>query len=437
MAIKYRWHNLERRVINGRDVEKVIYNWREIWPQETQHVDYHIVSPWTWGWAPSWWSTWWGWWWGWGGWHFGPWWFYWWTAQYDWLPSLRNARKIKIVYQFTRTLASVPVALDGRLLRMWSRTYQTQLVSWRDQLFWCANNITDWFNAVPWLYTITTEIELSRNTATQVLEWPDWLTSDVWTYVLTNSEVNNIRNSDQFLITLNNWVTLRQTDFYIWNEDSSSFIEWWRVWDLSDFTNMLDIVAALNNSWYSVWSNELLMPNVWYISYSSWNFVGASSYIWLTSVDWASWVTLNLRTSDMKLVADWYRGYWQFVRPILDTFYMPDSSWTTIVWTIWWDWIFHNPNLEVITLMAGPQKLSIADKNLWATQAWYPWDSATPSNYGKFYQWWNCYWFPASWFNKSNQRVDTTWYWWAVTYSSDTFIYWYDDWSNPPNDYLW
>ena len=105
-------------------------------------------------------------------------------------------------------------------------------------------------------------------------------------------------------------------------------------------------------------------------------------------------------------------------------------------------WIYHNPDLWLISLSSDwTNWITIADKNLWATQVYNDGDALSEANCGKYYQWWNNYGFPFTWtITTSTTRVDASNYWPWNYYSSSTFIkrssspY---DWSNVQNDNLW
>ena len=107
--------------------------------------------------------------------------------------------------------------------------------------------------------------------------------------------------------------------------------------------------------------------------------------------------------------------------------------------------IYHNPSLGLISLSSdGESWITIADKNLGATEVWNEWDGLTNGNCGNYYQWWNNYWFPwPEWPNPttSNVKVDATWYWPWNYYSSDIFrtkLNFNDlDRSSVSNDNLW
>jgi len=105
-------------------------------------------------------------------------------------------------------------------------------------------------------------------------------------------------------------------------------------------------------------------------------------------------------------------------------------------------WIYHNSELWLISLSSDwANWLTIADKNLWATQVWNEWDTLSEANCGKFYQWWNNYWFPFDWtFNKSSTKPNASWY--VSNYSNSTFITTASsdttkDWSSTTNNNLW
>ena len=115
-----------------------------------------------------------------------------------------------------------------------------------------------------------------------------------------------------------------------------------------------------------------------------------------------------------------------------------DVSWRPV--PNYWAWIYHNVSDWIISLSAdGSTWYTISDKNLWATTVYNNWDIISEANGGKYYQWWNNYWF--DWKNKtSSTRVDASSYWpnkYTWYYSDDTFITWSSDWSSVQNDDLW
>lgn len=96
-------------------------------------------------------------------------------------------------------------------------------------------------------------------------------------------------------------------------------------------------------------------------------------------------------------------------------------------------WIYHNSDLWLISLSSdGSNWITIADKNLWATQVYNSWDTLSEANCGKFYQRWNNYWFPYTWpTSTSTTLVNAGNYWPWNYYSSSTYI------KNSSSPYNW
>lgn len=113
------------------------------------------------------------------------------------------------------------------------------------------------------------------------------------------------------------------------------------------------------------------------------------------------------------------------VRWFKDSPVIPTLSWTKLYWTsIEAGWIFWNSSEWLISLSSDWQTwITIQDKNLWATQVWNSWDNCSEANCGKYYQWWNCYWFSFTWsITTSSTKVNASWYWPWNYYTSSTFI---------------
>lgn len=127
------------------------------------------------------------------------------------------------------------------------------------------------------------------------------------------------------------------------------------------------------------------------------------------------------------VVPDNYTGTPQgvTVRWFKDSPVIPTLSWTKLYWTsIEAGWIFWNSPEWLISLSSDWQTwITIQDKNLWATQVWNSWDNCSEANCGKYYQWWNCYWFSFTWsITTSSTKVNASWYWPWNYYTSSTFI---------------
>lgn len=247
MAIKINSKNLTKRVIDGKEVEKVILNWAEIRPNEVPHINYHVINDFSsWGSLPWWWST--------SSWDV--------TISSDWvssttwqtakisytmMPSLANAKKIEIIYQFHR----VPWEDINKLA---IQSWLWPITRWgvrRDGLWWslyyehidtdepvslCSGIITSdgrpswaWWNiysnpdwAVEWDYKleITYYLEDADKTgsmpASLTLNWVEKTGCPHWT-IRKQSLAAEIRLANQLPIELWQWTTLKQVDMFIYN----------------------------------------------------------------------------------------------------------------------------------------------------------------------------------------------------------------------------
>jgi hypothetical protein len=145
MAIIINNKNLYRRVINWQDVQKVVLNWKEIRPT-WWNIDYHVVS--NWGTGSWWWWTWVPWWWGvswstsmseWyvsngGSWSPAK-------LDYNWMPSLRNAFKVEIIYRLYRAQENTEKPFSSWLTHWTSNTYLSEITqsSWWERSFLAWN----------------------------------------------------------------------------------------------------------------------------------------------------------------------------------------------------------------------------------------------------------------------------------------------------------
>lgn len=232
MAIKINNKNLQKRIINGKEVEKVILNWSQIRPTEILHIDYHIIGDFT-GWW-GWWLPWW--------WEAGSWvivdedWIRsetWQTvhARYTWMPSLLNAKKIEIITKFYWDwLYDInEMAFTNYIV---NPLYEYPNIGWYlyhdDWNRW--NPIIRYYGQATfsqlltrtqeWIYLMKTEIHLER-------EWWPWIfiftKKEGEEYVQKNSQsmspwdIQRVRESQYFDLWLWQSVVVKKVDFYIYN----------------------------------------------------------------------------------------------------------------------------------------------------------------------------------------------------------------------------
>lgn len=179
-------------------------------------------------------------------------------------------------------------------------------------------------------------------------------------------------------------------------------------------------------------------------------------YYWWDSLSWRN-KAWQIRCCDAT-ANYWTIIYWLFsrgastgsknyiaaIRPRKDVPTIPDNTWTTIFdWSsiASWAWIFWKESQQIISLSAdGVNWITIADRNVWATQAW---TAETSACVWKVFQRWNNYWFTYNWDSaptfpsRTSTKIDTSGYW-PSEYSSSTYYDWWSnqDWSSVVNNDL-
>ena len=295
MAIKINGKDLVKRIINWQEVSKVILNGSQIRPTYQQYVNYHVVSNFVWwggwggwggGWAPSWRTNNWG--------VFGGHGVSNWGSgqvvnqKYNGLPSLKNAVKVEIIYQIYWDLSEITTPFDATLLRNQNREYYTKVVSQREQIFGCSSDITASLEgASAGTYTISTTLDLEHNEATQIIEWPNGFRSDVGSYTLNGTEIANIRNCNEFVIYLNNGISLSQVDFYIYNAEPTPPPKFYY-----DFTNKTK--ATVKSDWSFSNNSDFALSNLYGIESNSSAGRGWDKNVDLSELENELTITLNV-----------------------------------------------------------------------------------------------------------------------------------------------
>lgn len=236
MAIKINNKDMSRRVYNDEDVQRVILNWSQIRPTEIPHIDYHVISDFTW-------------WWGWWGWGVPDWWETdewvvtdwngirsrtWQTvhARYTWMPSLLNAKRIEIITEFywnwlyninEMAFANYIVNPSYEQPNCWWYLYHDEWDRWHPliRLYEWVTISQPLYRTESWIYFLKTKFELEQ-------EW--WQDIKVYTkepeeevYRLKNAQsitelqVQKIRESQYFDLRLWQSVIVKKVDFYIYN----------------------------------------------------------------------------------------------------------------------------------------------------------------------------------------------------------------------------
>lgn len=213
--------------------------------------------------------------------------------------------------------------------------------------------------------------------------------------------------------------------------------EWFHIPSKSDFDTLGGIFATLASAFsftvnLASVQNYLLMPDAWMLGFRD----GRRSNYWIvqyrlcqsfdsSSDSYPATFMADSQNGVRRDTMDWYP--WSSgkpIRPLKDVPVEPDSSWTCIVGISGGRGIFHNATLWLISYSSDwANRYTMADKNLWATVVYNTWDTLSEANCGKFYQWWNNYWFsftgPST---TTTTPVDASTYWPWNYYSGSTFI---------------
>ena len=236
--------------------------------------------------------------------------------------------------------------------------------------------------------------------------------------------------------------------------------EWIGIWTVQDYSAMqwpapdgfhvplnterqavYNIWTALG-WWSSGWTNfwiALKLPFAGYRSYSSADvsIQGTTGLYWSSSrnnVNNAYYLYFN--SSNIIPQNTRYCAAGLSIRCFKDKPTIPTSSWTKLYWTsIEAGWIFWSSTDWLISLSSDwTTWITISDKNLWATTVWNSGDTLSEANCGKYYQWWNNYWFPRTWsVTTSSTQVDASVYGPGNYYSSNTFITYSWAWDSTDN----
>ena len=230
---------------------------------------------------------------------------------------------------------------------------------------------------------------------------------------------------------------------YIWNKEIKSLFaweptekdcsamrwpapEWFHIPLMSEWQWLKTIMDSLSLTTWDNWRVNLHIPLAGNRNYDTAEAVrhDVNAYLWSSSPngEYARYFGFNA----VYVFADgtFTRAQWDSLRCFKDSFEEPTSSRTVIQWTLWWAWIFRNKTDWLISITSDwTTWYTIQDKNLWATVVYNKWDTLSEANCGKYYQWWNNYWFARTWsITTSSTKVNAQNYWPWNYYSSSTFI---------------
>lgn len=298
----------------------------------------------------------------------------------------------------------------------------------------------------------------TTNSVLKIYDWTDWQLSSPevslewgeiqWT-ITNQTDLNTELNKKENTLTAWANVDIFEDPEYetlVVSDMQWPCQSWFRVPLNTDW-------QAIYDAWVSLWAwtssnvtafkRYLKLPFGWYID-SSWNpreFGNVwrywSSIAYNDSYNSNSYI-LYVSSASITPQSYSYRSLGCSIRPLRNTPVTPDSSWTALYTWSGNAWIFHNPDLWLISISSnGTTWYTITDKNLGATDIWNDWDTPNISNCWALYQRWNNYWFSSAWwFSKSSTRVNASNYWPWNYYSGSTFIQYWWSWDSSNNKNL-
>ena len=293
----------------------------------------------------------------------------------------------------------------------------------------------------------------TANDVLKVYDWSQWVptgkTYTAWSHInISNADVISTTWLQEELTAWNNisidWVTInaRDTEYTEWSNititcPTESDMKWpcpsWFHVPLeSERQWVIDIMNALTftETWDERYIVNLHMPMCWMRNNpTSISNVGQwrSGWMWLSSYATTWQDRYSARQTRFEYIQNRYTCEWYVIRPMKNSFVIPDNNWTVINWVLWGAWIFWNQVDWIISITSDWNTgYTIADKNLWATVVYNNWDTYSEANCGRYYQWGNNYWFPWIWNTETilstTNKPSVTWYWPWNYYYSDVFV---------------
>lgn len=337
-----------------------------------------------------------------------------------------------------------------------------------------------YWNQALWLISFTSDRYLERWTtiadkdlwATQV--WQTWLFYQWWNCHWFSP--SSFQTTEIQVDATNYGPYWYSEEYFVWNqwmETLNTNLWWWVTWTIrakrwpcAEWFHIpsKDEVQALL-TWLSdfVWLNttaENVMRYLKWVNYpvtytARWervnNLYGCDYWLADAHIDpfdsnmiYGNQFLINVRSNSVSLGGGVSSGAMLPIRPFKDEGEVPQANqWRQIIYDSWdGKYIQRNPDRWIISVPVSPtQFITIADKNLWATQVWNYWDVVTTANGWWMFQRWNCYMFPFEWdiTARTNTRKSVANYWPYYYWEEFILESWdYDlDWTTVVNNNLW
>jgi len=208
----------------------------------------------------------------------------------------------------------------------------------------------------------------------------------------------------------------------------------------SDFDRIISMMSSRGMNTYTEYEGLLKMPlmgrrygasdvayawdHTHYLACTATTAAGPSETIVTCDAIWISTTYISTATGNNT------SKYWYPIRPFKDIPIKPEPretwrTWLYITWSNRESWIAENTTLWIISIRDNNWKcLTIANKNLWATEAYVAGGGYTAARCWYFYQRWNNYGFAFSWTVSTTSAQSDTSNYGPSTYSKSSFYDW-------------
>lgn len=395
------------------------------WISNSPMIDFLLV-----GWWGSWWWVFW-WWWGWGG------------AIYCCNYILTSNINIVIWNWWTISWCRKPWN------NWWDSCFWDIVVhwwwgwgSWSSYCVWWSDDHPNWFDWGSWWGWSWASAYCSWCPTWIWWEWYQWQWNNWWNWIFSTANYPGW-----------GWWGWAWWEWWVPILDQYNHPKWWTWW------NWICSDISWEMQWYWWWGWWFWINYIWcwwcwwWWDSSRWwvnqNWCDANYYWWwgwgggsesnyLCWWKWCQWIAIvRYPTACGYTIYGWNKyncGNY--------TIHSFTSNWilSTTPQPITTPWAYHNPSLWLISISGNwTTWITLADKNLWATEVYNDGDDLTVNNAWNYYQWWNNHGFT---FNETpsntlNQRVNVSDYWPWNYLDSDIFRTYSGSWDNPININLW
>lgn len=259
----------------------------------------------------------------------------------------------------------------------------------------------------------------------------------VWNKWVTVPDSAKLDTYNTYINNIDVWDKVYYSWYYTDNSSLNKWPcnTWYHIPTVIETASLWSMLKSMKLTSTTTLSNCLKEPVAlswvgYYLSWASWDPITQYWPYWWVCERYA-YVAYRVRDNQNKIM-DNYKDAVQIrpfknepINPLIWDWTNTLKSWRSWIQNpSWIKWVAYNSSLWLISISDNWYiRITIADKNVWATTVWTSWATESESNRWKCFQRWNNYWFPFSWAtSKSTTRVTMSSYT-PGNYSNSTFIY--------------